>query len=195
MLTTRATRRDKSTFFNTDLMFDILDEGNQIGTLVYDKKTLAAAIKLGGRSYTVARAEDRHDERLYEALIRVMAGRDKPPTNPWALKDSSGRTLALGERIKQSFAVSRGGQSFTLRKVKRPFHLFREGGEQSLGSVGQETFFTRALHMNLPRPEFDDAFQVFLLTLVLSLTLQDLENAAPNSLRPTARTAACPCWV
>ena len=27
MLTTRPTKRDRSTFFNTDLLFDILDEG------------------------------------------------------------------------------------------------------------------------------------------------------------------------
>jgi hypothetical protein len=50
--------------------------------------------------------------------------------------------------------------------------------EQSLGSVGQEKFFTRTLHMNLSRPEFDDAFQVFLLTLLLGLMMQDLENAS-----------------
>ncbi|MBV8188067.1 MAG: hypothetical protein JOY64_28730 [Alphaproteobacteria bacterium] len=178
MLTTRSTKRDRSTFFNTDLLFDILDEGKPIGTLVYDKKKYAAAIGLNGRDYTVARSEDRHDERLYEALIRVMSGGEKPPANPWALRDSAGRSLALGERMKQTFAVSRGGESFTLRKLKRPFHLFREGSGESLGSVGQEKFFTRTLHMNLPRPEFDEAFQVFLLTLVLSLAMQDLENAS-----------------
>ena len=177
MLTTRPAKRDNVGFFNTDLMFDVLDEGKPIGSLVYDKKKLGAAITLDGRSYIVARASDRHDERLYEALIRVVTGGSKPPPNPWALKDASGRTLAVGERVKESFAVSRGGESFTFRKISRPFHLFRPGSEQSLGSVGQEKLFTGTLHMNLPA-EFDAAFQVFLLTLVLSLTMQNLERSS-----------------
>jgi hypothetical protein len=176
MLTTRPAKRDKAAFFNTDLMFDILDEGNPIGSLVYDKKKLAASIALGDRSYTVAR--DRGDEMVYQALIRVMTGGEKPPTNPWVLKDAEGRTLAMGEQVKQSFAVSRGEESFNFRKVSRPYHLFRLGSEQSLGSVGQEKFFTRTLHMNLPAAEFDAAFQVFLLTLLLSLTMQQLDSGS-----------------
>jgi hypothetical protein len=178
MLTTRPAKRDKVGFFNTDLMFDILDEGNPVGSLVYDKKKLAASIALGDRSYAVARASDRGDEVLYQALIRVMTGGEKPPANPWMLKDAEGRTLAMGERVKQSFAVSRGGESFTFRKVSRPYHLFRAGSEQSLGSVGQEKFFTRTLHMNLPATEFDAAFQVFLLTLLLSLTMEQLDSGS-----------------
>ena len=51
-----------------------------------------------------------------------------------------GRTLALGERVKESFAVSRGEESFSFRKVSRPYHLYRHGSDQSLGSVGQEEF-------------------------------------------------------
>jgi hypothetical protein len=35
MLTTRSSKRDKVGAFNTDLMFDILDEGNPIGSLVF----------------------------------------------------------------------------------------------------------------------------------------------------------------
>src|SRR6476659_7639725 len=123
MLTTRPAKRDKAGFFNTDLMLDILDEGNPVGSLVYDKKMLAASITLGGRSYTVAR--DRGDEMVYQALIRVMTGGEKPPANPWVLKDAEGRTLAMGEQVKQSFAVSRGEESFKFRKVSRPYHLFR----------------------------------------------------------------------
>jgi hypothetical protein len=176
MLTTRPAKRDKAAFFNTDLMFDILDEGNPVGSLVYAKKKLAASITLGERSYAVAR--DRGDEMVYQALIRVMTGGEKPPANPWVLKDAEGRTLAMGERIKQSFAVSRGTESFNFRKVSRPYHLFRLGSEQSLGSVGQEKFFTRTLHMNLPAAEFDAAFQVFLLTLLLSLTMQQLDSGS-----------------
>ncbi len=136
MLTTRAGKRDKTSAFG-DLIFDILDEGKPIGSLVFDKKVLAAAITVDGKAYSVARAREQHNEMLHQALIRVMTGAEKPPPNPWALKDAAGRTLALGERVKQSFAVSRGEESFTFRKVSRPYHLYRHGSEQSLGSVGQ----------------------------------------------------------
>jgi hypothetical protein len=173
MLTTRAGKRDKTSAFG-DLIFDILDEGKPIGSVVFDKKLLAAAITVDGKAYSVARARE-HNEMLHQALIRVMTGAEKPPPNPWALKDAAGRTLALGERVKESFAVSRGEESFTFRKVSRPYHLYRHGSEQSLGSVGQAKFFTRTLHMNLPA-EFDAAFQVFLLTLLLSLTFENLES-------------------
>lgn len=175
MLTTRAAKRDKVGVFNTDLMLDILDEGKPVGSLVFDKKAMRAAITVDGKDYTVARVSEQHDERLYQALIRMMTGSEKPPPNPWALKDASGRTLALGERVKQSFAVSRGEESFSFRKVSRPYHLYRQGSEQSLGSVGQQKFFSTTLHMNLPA-EFDAAFQVFLLALLLGLTMQNLES-------------------
>jgi hypothetical protein len=178
MLTTRPAKRDKVGFFNTDLMFDILDEGNPIGSLVYDKKIYAATIKLGDKTYKVARASDRKDENVFQALLRVMTGSEKPPANPWVLKDAEDRTLAMGERVKQSFAVSRGEEGFTLRRVSRPFHLFRPGSEQSLGWVGQEKFFTRTLHMNLPTVEFDAVFQVFLLTLLLSLMMQQADSGS-----------------
>jgi hypothetical protein len=177
MLTTRSSKRDKVGVFNTDIMLDILDEGRPIGSLVFDKKAMKAAIMVDGKDYTVARASERHDERLYEALIRVMTGAEKPPPNPWALKDGSGRILALGEQVKQSFAVSRGEESFSFRKVSRPYHLYRQGSDQSLGSVGQEKFFTRTLHMRLPA-EFDPPFQVFLLALLLGLTMQNLEASS-----------------
>jgi hypothetical protein len=180
MLTTRSTKRDKATFFNTDMMFDILDEGNPVGTLVYDKKIYAATIKLGDKTYKVARASERPDEKVYQALIRVMTGAEKPPANPWVLKDADGAALAMGERVRESFAVSRGEESFTFRKVSRPYHLYRQGSDQSLGSVGQQKFFSRTLHMNLPA-EFDAAFQVFLLTLLLSLTMQNLESGSSYS--------------
>ena len=174
MLTTRSSKRDKVGVFNTDIMLDILDEGRPIGSLVFDKKAMKAAIMVDGKDYTVARASERHDERLYEALIRVMTGAEKPPPNPWALKDGSGRILAFCEQVRQGFAVARGEESFSFRKVSRPFHLFRPGSDQSLGSVGQEKFFTRTLHMRLPA-EFDPPFQVFLLTLVLNDAMQRLD--------------------
>ena len=67
MLTTRSSKRDKVGVFNTDMMFDILDEGRPIGSLVFDKKAMKAAITVEGKDYTVARVSERHDERLYEA--------------------------------------------------------------------------------------------------------------------------------
>ena len=62
----------------------------------------------------------------------------------------------MGERVRETFAVSRGEESFTFRKVSRPYHLYRQGSDQSLGSVGQRKFFSRTLHMNLPA-EFERA--------------------------------------
>jgi hypothetical protein len=106
MLTTRAAKRDKTSAFG-DLMFDILDEGKPIGSVVFDKKVLAAAITVDGKAYSVARAREQHNEMLHQALIRVMTGAEKPPPNPWALKDAAGRTLALGERRALPSAVAR----------------------------------------------------------------------------------------
>lgn len=178
MLTTRASKRENTGFFNTDIMLDIVDGERPIGSLVYDKKQLRAAITIDGKGYTVERVSALPDERIYQALIRVLKGDEKPSPNPWALKDGAGDVLALGERAKQGFAVSRGGESFSLRKVKRPYHLFRQDSDQSLGWVGQQKFFTRTLSMDLP-VEFDPPFQVFLLVLLLNLTMQQLESANP----------------
>jgi len=180
MLTTRPGKRDKVGFLNTDLMYDILDQDNLIGNLVYDKKALRGSLTLGDQTYTVARTTDQQEERLYQGLIRMMTGGDKPPANPIALRNAAGETLALAEHAGQGFAVSRGGESFAFRKPSsssRPFHFYRQGDDQSLGSVGQEKFFSRTLHMNLPK-EFDPAFQVFLLILLLNLTMERLENSA-----------------
>ena len=119
MLTTRAGKRDKTSAFG-DLIFDILDEGKPIGSLVFDKKVLAAAITVDGKAHSVARAREQHNEMLHQALIRVMTGAEKPPPNPWALKDAAGRTLALGERVKQSFAVSRGERASPSARFRGP---------------------------------------------------------------------------
>jgi hypothetical protein len=173
MLTARPSKRENVSFFNRDIMLDVVDGDKLIGSLVFGMKTMSATITLGAKTYTVERASD-HDERLYEALIRVMKGGEKPK-NPWMLKDETGQALALAEPVKRGFAVSRGSESFTMRKKSRPYHLYRDGSDQSLGWVGQKKFFTRLLHMDLPA-EFDPAFQAFLLALLLGLTLQNLEN-------------------
>lgn len=170
MLTTRPTQRAKGGLFGSGMLFDILDEGRPIGSVVYDKDKLAAAMTLGGADYSVARISDRPDEGTTQALLRVITGAKKPPANPWALKDAGGATLALAEPVQQNFAVSRGEESFSFRKKSRPNHLYRHDSEQSLGSVGQQKFFSRTLHMNLPA-EFDAPFQVFLLVLLLNLSM------------------------
>ena len=174
MLTARPAKRDK-TASSRDMLYDIVEGDLPIGSLVFGMDSMRGTITLAGKTYTTGRESERHDERLHEALIRVMTGAEKPPANPWVLKDESGQALALAEPLYQSFAVSRGGESFTLRKKSRPFHLYRHGSEQSLGCVGQLKFFTRLLHMDLPA-EFDPPFQVFLLALLLGLTMQNLEG-------------------
>jgi hypothetical protein len=173
MLTARPTKRDKTNRFSLDVLFDIFDDDKPFGAVVFDKTNLAATVTLGGKTYTMTHDPSGDDERLYQALIRAATGREKPQLQPWALKDGGGQTLALGQLVGKDFAVSRGEESYSLRKRSRPYHLYRQGSEQSLGSVGQEKFFTTTLHMRLPA-EFDPAFQVFLLLLPLSLMFLNL---------------------
>ena len=97
----------------------------------------------------------------------------------YTLKDASGQVVALAEKTKRGVAVSHGDEGFVFRKpsfFSRPYHLYREGSDQSLGAVGQKKFFTTTLHMDLPAG-FDRAFQVFLLALLLNLTMQALESS------------------
>jgi hypothetical protein len=181
MLTTRASKRQGTPFSIHDLRYDILDEGEPIGTLVYDRRDMRAALTLDGKAYTVRYSTDQHDEMLYQTLIRVLSGGAKPPANPYALKDADGQVLALAEQTKQGFAVSRGEEGFVLRKpsfFSRPYHLYRAGTDQSLGWVGQKKFFTTTLAMDLPAG-FDAPFQVFLLALLLNLTMKALETSSP----------------
>jgi len=179
MLTTRASKQKGTPFSIHDLRFDILDEDEPIGNLIYDKRDMRAALTLHGKAYMVERSTDQQDERLYQTLIRVLAGRAKPPANPYAIKDASGQVLALAEKTRQGFAVCRGDDGFAFRKPSwfyRPYHLYRAGSDQSLGSVGQKKFFTSTLHMDLPA-EFDAPFQVFLLLLLLNATMEALEQS------------------
>jgi hypothetical protein len=73
MLTTRAGKRDKS-LSGDDLLFDILDEGRPIGSVVFDKNVLEATITLAGARYTVARVNEPSEEPTYKALLRLMTG-------------------------------------------------------------------------------------------------------------------------
>jgi len=174
MLIARPARRDHLGAFNRDILCDIVEGEQPIGSLAFGIDTMRATITLAGQAYTAQRASEARAELLHEALIRAMKGGEKP-RNPWALKDDTGRVLALAERTYESFAVSRGEESFTFRKKGRPYHLYREDSDRSLGSVGQQKFFTRLLHMDLP-DEFDRPFQVFLLVLLLGLSLQNMES-------------------
>ncbi len=181
MLIARPAKRDKSALFSNDLRFDVLEGAAAIGGIIYDKAHETAALTINNHAFAVRRASDRPDEKLYQALVRVMTGGEKPPPNPYALKDSGSQTLALAEQVKQGFVVSRGDESFTFRKgSSRPFNLYRQGSDEPLGWVGQEKFWTTSLHMNLP-DKFDAAFQVFLLVLLLNLTMQRLETLSSNT--------------
>jgi hypothetical protein len=176
MLTTRPTKRDKTNRFSRDLLFDIFDDDRPIGTLVFEKRSLTATLKLDAKTYTVTHDSAWDIDRLGSALIRAITGQAKPQAHPWVLKDGSGRTLALGQLEGNDFAVVRGEEGFSLRKKGRLYNVFPQGRGQSVGSVGQEKFFTATLHMRLPA-EFEAAFQVFLLTLVLSQTMIQQERS------------------
>lgn len=180
MLTTRALKREGDKLLSLDMRYEILEGGAPVGTLIFATKARQAEITLAGAVYQAARSSDKHDERLYQALVRVMTSNEKPPANPWLLKDAGGHVLALAERVKQHSAVSYNGDSFVLRKPSfftRPFHLYRAGSDQSLGSVGQEKLLSSTLHMDLPA-EFPPPVQCFLLVLLLDLTMQNLESSA-----------------
>ena len=155
MLTTRPTKREKGGPFARDMRFDVLDGERQIGTLAFDFIESTATLAFDGRSYAVARA-------------------GKKTTDPWSLGDDTGTILAQALRRGERFTVSRGAENFLFRKRWRPYHLSREGSEESLGLIGQKKFFTRTLSMELP-PEFEPAFQAFLLVLVLGLSMDNLE--------------------
>jgi hypothetical protein len=177
VLTTRPSKRDKVGFFNTDSMYDLMDGETRVGTLVYARKHRRSTIGLGGKTYTVERLSDRSDEKGYQVLLRLVTGGEKPPPNPFLLKDADGRTLAQAAPVKNDFVVTRDGESFSFRKVARPYQLFREGSDQSLGSVGQARLFATSLHIDLPA-EFDPPFQVFLLALLVDKTIQSLDSSA-----------------
>ena len=180
MLTTRSTKRDNANRFSRDMLFDIFDDDRPVGTLVFEKANLTATITLGGRIWTVAHDSSQDIDRLGPALIRVITGRPKQEAHPWVLKDGDGQIQALGQLDGKEFAVRRGEEGFFLRAPGRPNHPYPQDSDRSLGSVGQEKFFTTTLSMRLP-PEFDAAFQVFLLTLVLGLTMIRLDNSTGTS--------------
>ena len=122
MLIARPAKRDNLGAFNRDMLYEIVEGDQPIGNLAFGIDTMRGAITLASKVYSVQRTSEGRDELLHEALIRAMKG-GEPPKNPWTLKDDTGQVLALAERTYESFAVSRGGESFTFRKKWRPYHL------------------------------------------------------------------------
>ena len=173
MLVARPAKRDAGTP-KKDILFEIVEGEAAIGRFAFGIDTMRGTITLAGKAYDVAHTGELRNEMLHEALIRSFRGGEKP-RNVWNLSDEAGRIVALGERTGERFVISRGGERFSFRRKGWPYHLYRDGSESSLGFVGQRKFFTRLLHMDLPE-EFDRPFQVFLLVLLLSLSLQNLES-------------------
>ena len=173
MLTTRPAKRDKAGFL--EMPFDVLDDGERIGGLMYNRKTFEGAFTLGGKSYII---ECLADAAQQTALSRFLkSGRTSP--SPCVLRDASGRALGSAERVKPGFAVSYGEERFVLRwprAFSQRYPLYREGMDDALGWVGQERFFTKTMHMRVPG-EFDAALQVFLLVLALNLTMEQLAES------------------
>ncbi len=177
MLTARPTNEEKPGLVSLEWWYDIFHADKQVGSLEFKRRTGQGAFTIDGRACTVDRLTDQPVERVYQALIRMSKGGEKPPANPWALKDASGQVLAQADlavktgMLDPGFAVSRGHAVFAFRQpsysvVFRPYQLYRQGSDESLGSVGREKTFTRTLQMNLPAG-FDAPFQLFLLVLLL----------------------------
>jgi hypothetical protein len=178
MLITKPAKRDNVGLLDRHLRFEICEGTQSRGGLVFDPKQRSGAITIDKANFVATRLSAKPDEMLYQTLFRLMSGAAKPPANPFALKDAGDQVLALAERQGESFVVTRGDESYTLRKpgiFKRLFELYPEGQAQSLGTVGQAKFFTRQLQMDMPS-SLPAAFQVFLLTLILDLTLQNMES-------------------
>lgn len=182
MLIARASKRDGIGLLDRQLRYDICEDDRLRGSLTFNPKERSGAIVVDGTGFTTARLSAQPEEKVYQAFFWLVSGAAKPPANPFALRDAAGQVLALVERAGQGFAVTcsldRIEENFCLRRpgvLTRPFHLYRDGSDQSLGWVGQEKFFTRQLGMNLPA-SFAPAFQAFLVVLLLDLALQNLDS-------------------
>jgi len=176
MLTARGAKRDLASQFKLDRRLDLFDDGRLIGQLACDVGATQAALSVNDKPYTMAAAAAEQNEPLAELLQQAAASHAKRDGAALALKDADGHTRALAQRVKSSFMVAHEGTVFTLRKssfFSLPYHLYRTGSEQSLGTVGQKSRFNRTLFMDLPA-DFDTAFQVFLLLLSLHIAMQRL---------------------
>lgn len=182
MLTARGAKRDTTSHFKLDRRLDILDDGKLIGQLACDLGSTQAAFTIDDQSYTMEAVEAEPAEPLAELLRQHTEGRAKPADKAFALKDTTGHSLALAKQVKSSFVVVHAGNAFVLRKasfLSPTYLLYRTDSDQPLGSVGQKSFFNRTLHMDLPA-ELDAAFQAFLLMLAVQLATQRAANNVSN---------------
>lgn len=178
MLEARPGKRDAAHRFSRDARFDIFEGDAAIGCLVYHIKSERATLTLRGEVFTAGRERKRKDERLLQAVSRLASGRLRPPENPVFLKDAGGGVVAKAENGARGWIITRGGETLELRRrsiFSRLYDLRRPGSSGALGSVGQRKLFTRRLHVDLPG-EFDAAFQVFALALLLDLTYVALDR-------------------
>ena len=174
MLTARGARRDAASQFKLDRRLDIFDDDRLIGELSCDMGATQAALTVNATPYTMASAAADEPGPLAELLQQAADAGGKRAGAALALKDAGGQTRALARQVRSSFMVAHEGEVFTLRKgsfFSPAYLLRRSGSDQSLGSVGQKSLFSRTLHMDLPSG-FDAAFQVFLLLLSLNMAMQ-----------------------
>jgi hypothetical protein len=178
MLTTRGAKRDKTSRFKADRRLDVFDDGKPIGQLVCDIAATQCSLTLHDNLYTLEFTDGQNDERLARLLAQHAKVGAKAAGKPFALKDSTGSVIALAKLVNAAFIVAHGDDTFVLRKpssFSRPYHLYPTNGDQSLGSVGQKSFFNRSLHVDLAA-EFHAAFRMFLLVLLLQIAMQKMSN-------------------
>ncbi len=148
----------------TERAYNILDDDKPVAVVSY-LKNKGGKIEIDGKQYPVVRNGGPSDEMLGQALIRVVTGRKRVPAS-WTLTDAEGKVFASAEHSKEAIAVTRGGEKFSFRKVKKIGHqLFRVGSDQPVSWTESK---------GSPSNEFDPLFQVFLFSLVAALTEEDL---------------------
>jgi hypothetical protein len=185
MLTARPAKRVKGTsLFTHEMRFEIMADEQPIGLMVFNTKRIHGDLTLREKPYVIERLREEKDETVGGALIRMVRGAEKPAPNPYLLRGAAGEILASADKSKKgAFTVVRDGRNFDFRKpslLSRLHHLYDEGGDQSLGSVGQEKLLTMTLRMDLPE-SYAEAFQVYLLILVLIITLENAEQSTTYS--------------
>lgn len=164
MLTMRPQKAVVFSLVATERAYDIVDDDKPVAVVSY-LKNKGGRIAIDGKQYPVVRSGGASDEMLGQALVRMMTGRKRVPAS-WTLTDADGKTLASAEHSKEAIAVTRGGESFSFRKVKKIGHqLFRAGSDQPVSWTESK---------GSPSNEFDPVFQAFLFSLVAALTEEDL---------------------
>jgi len=165
MLTARASKRDKANFFDSALLFDILDGGARLGQIRCDWGRECASITLGGEVFPVE---------------RLAPGEGRAPKSRYALIDPGGETIATAEQDRETFTLRLGDERFVFRsgRSRLYFHLYDGPADQPLGGVGQKKFWTLTLNLDLP-PRFAPAFQAFLLVLLQHVIMQRAGNLTP----------------